>query len=66
MTDQEIAAIEKRGANARAIGIAEIANPFYATNYMPAVTGEATEAWAQKAEAWHRGWVLEDAVRNGG
>jgi hypothetical protein len=54
----ELAAIERRGTSARAAGMAEADNPYYSENYMPKATGEDSEIWIQKAEAWRRGWGL--------
>ncbi|SFM42166.1 CrpP-related protein [Nitrosomonas communis] len=56
--------IQKAGANARAIGIKEIDNPYYKPRNMPAQTGETITVWQDKALAWEFGWKMEDIMRS--
>lgn len=65
MTPEENAAIQKRGANARGLGLSEFDCPFYAKDQCPANTGEDPREWAAKCEAWTLGWKMEDAMRSG-
>lgn len=55
--------LQQQGANARALGRSPIDNPFYRVEAMPISTGESTELWNAKAEAWGLGFTLEDAMR---
>ena len=59
----DIEAIQKAGANARALGLTEFDNPYYVKTVMPAETGEPIEEWSAKAEAWLTGWKIENAMR---
>lgn len=63
MTKEESERIQKEGANARALGHSMFDNPHYRSEAMPAKTGESTEEWQLKAEAWELGWRAEDAMR---
>jgi hypothetical protein len=56
--------IQKSGANARALGLSELDNPYYKQENMPAKTGEPIAEWQVKAEAWTLGWRIEDAIRS--
>jgi hypothetical protein len=53
---------EGRGAEARARGASQIECPLFAADQLPVATRETTEEWALKAEAWLRGWTIEDAI----
>jgi len=61
--DNDTTDIERRGANARAAGLSLHDCPFFDSEVMPGRTGETIEAWSKRVEAWRRGWMLEDAVR---
>lgn len=64
LTDEEHQAIQKAGANARALNeFSYLDNPYLQANFMPLVTGESGELWLEKYEAWRIGWLAEDAVR---
>jgi hypothetical protein len=63
MSETDVEALQKAGANARAFGRSEFDNPYYKTDNLPATTREPLEKWAVKAEAWHVGWVMENAIR---
>lgn len=58
--------IEKDGAEARALGHNFLQNPYLKSDAMPAATGETIERWQRKHDAWHRGWRMEDLVRDDG
>lgn len=53
------------GANAMALGMCFMDNPYYKQDAMPRATGESVEQWNRKAEAWNAGWAVEDIVRAG-
>ena len=57
--------IQQAGANARALGIPYLGNPYYMRENMPAATGEEPASWSNKAAAWELGWKMEDARRKG-
>lgn len=56
--------IQKQGANARAMDLKLIDNPFYLSKNMPAATGETMVEWESKAAAWEIGWRVEDLMRS--
>lgn len=56
--------LQLRGANARAMGLSFLDNPFYKSEAMPGHTGENVSEWERKARAWSDGWELENAVRS--
>ena len=56
--------LQKRGAEARAQGRSIFDNPFYASDMVPAISGDDILEWQNKVEAWNLGWKIEDAVRN--
>lgn len=63
MTEIEKQLIQKRGANARALGMSQLDNPFLKSDAMPAATGENIWHWQEKHDLWDLGWHLEDAIR---
>lgn len=64
MGEHEMRAIIRAGSEARAIGCCAFDNP-----YLPPIVRARAEyrvsAWPFPAKAWHNGWLLEDAVREG-
>lgn len=64
ITQEEHEAVQKQGANARAMGRSQFANPFYKSEAMPRLTREPIEVWNAKQEAWHLGWSIENAMRS--
>ncbi|TAX57099.1 hypothetical protein ELI01_18635 [Rhizobium leguminosarum] len=56
--------IQKRGANARALGKSVFDNPFLKSEEMPRATGETIEEWQAKHDAWELGWRMENAMRS--
>ena len=62
ITEEESHAIQKQGANARALGLSEFDNPFYKSEAMPRLSGESAEVWNAKQEAWNLGWHVENAM----
>lgn len=63
--NKEVLSIEKAGAVARASGRYEFDNPYFRSGQMPAATGESLQDWSIKAEAWKRGWTIENAMKTG-
>lgn len=63
MTSNPETTIEKAGAEARARGETFLANPYLRSAALPAATGEALATWQAKHDAWHRGYMMEDAIR---
>lgn len=63
MTKDEHEALQKAGANSRALGQSEIANPFLDPRNMPRATGDSVEDWQAKHDAWALGWKAEDLMR---
>ena len=61
MTNEEI---QKQGANARAMNMSQVDNPFYRLENLPAKTGEELLDWEAKVLAWDIGWQMEDMMRN--
>lgn len=57
-------AIQKNGANARAMGQGKFDNPLMKDAAMPRATGETLEQWVAKLDAWDLGWAVEDAMRS--
>lgn len=58
----EIIAIQKRGAEARAHGFTALDNPFLRATALPAATGESVETWLRKHDAWELGFRIEDVI----
>lgn len=56
--------VQQAGANARALGLVELDNPYYKSENIPAATGETIEQWSAKHDAWELGWLMEDAMRS--
>lgn len=59
----EIEQLERAGAVARAAGTSRFDSPLYAAERMPGSTGQSVKDWQDRASAWERGWVIEDAIR---
>ncbi len=64
MTEHQTTAAEKAGAEARARGASFLDNPYLRAEAMPAATGATLADWRALHDAWHRGWTLEDAIRD--
>ena len=62
-TDPGLVEHERAGAQARARGAGQFENPHYRSAAMPGATGEPFRSWHAKAEAWRRGWTVENAIR---
>jgi hypothetical protein len=56
-------ALQEQGGAARPVGTLITSNPLYQEEFAPGVTGEDMEDWLEKAQAWARGWTLEDTTR---
>jgi len=54
---------QQDGMAARTRGLGHESNPFLARERLPQITGEPTEEWRWKAEAWLFGWLVENAWR---
>lgn len=53
------------GASARAEGRSFLDNPAFRAHAHPRDGDAAVSDWQDRVEAWHRGWMDEDAVRRG-
>ncbi len=62
---KELEDLQKRGANARAMGFHSSDNPMCKSENVPAKTGDTKQQWQDKYDAWERGWKLEDAILGG-
>lgn len=58
-------AIQKQGANARAIGASQFDNPYMKADRMPVSAGEPLLTWQDKLDAWDTGRQMENAMRSG-
>jgi len=54
-----------QGASARAEGRSFLDNPAFRAHAHPRDDDRALSDWQDRVEAWHRGWMDEDAVRRG-
>ncbi len=63
MDFDEIMELQAQGARSRALGAAEFDNPFLKIWALPEATGTPHQRWLDMRDAWHFGWVVEDAFR---
>lgn len=64
MGEHEVRAIIRAGSQARATGHCAFDNPYLPLS-IRAQGDYHVSAWPFPAKAWHNGWLLEDAVREG-
>ena len=58
----ERAELQRQGAKAAARGDDATSNPMHDTPNMPAATGESTDLWREREEAWQQGHDAQSSV----
>jgi hypothetical protein len=64
LADAERAELQRQGAKAAARGDKSSANPMHQPPNMPTATGESTDIWQQRQEAWQRGHDVESRTQD--
>ena len=65
MGEHEMRAIIRAGSEARARGRCAYDNPYLPNTLRRNADRYSISSWPFPAKAWHNGWLLEDAVREG-
>lgn len=64
LTQEEFHDLQRLGANARAQGRCEMDNPYLKDASLPRQSGDSFELWKEKHDAWHLGYIAENAMRS--
>jgi len=62
LPSSERAELQRQGAKAAARGDDATSNPMHDTPNMPAATGESTDLWREREEAWQQGHNAQSSV----
>lgn len=55
--------LQLAGANARAMGLSQLDNPYSKAENLPAVSGLSIEEVNSRYDAWDTGWTMENLMR---